>query len=150
MKDIHQALVVAVSGGFDPIHVGHVRMFVEAKKLGSRLIVILNNDHWLTKKKGIVFMPDYERKEILESLRSVDEVIISSHVENPSDMSVCYELAQCRPDIFVNGGDRTIENIPEVAICQKIGCKMVFNVGAGGKVQSSSWLLKEYLDRQNA
>lgn len=143
-------IVVAVSGGFDPIHVGHVRMFAEAKKLGDKLIVILNNDHWLSKKKGIIFMPDHERKEIIESIDCVDAVMISFHPENPLDMSVCNELEQCAPDIFVNGGDRTIDNIPEVVVCKKIGCEMIFNVGVGGKVQSSSWLLKKYLSKQSA
>ena len=68
-----------MSGGFDPIHVGHVRMFQEAKKLGDELVVILNNDNWLKKKKGYAFMPEEERKEVIEGLRPVDRVIISGH-----------------------------------------------------------------------
>lgn len=134
-------VIVAVSGGFDPIHVGHVRMFQEAKKLGNKLVVILNNDNWLSKKKGFIFMPQNERKEVLESLENVDRVILTRHQKNPKDMSVCAELKEIKPNIFANGGDRTIKNIPEVAVCKKIGCKMVFNVGRGGKIQSSSWLI---------
>jgi D-beta-D-heptose 7-phosphate kinase/D-beta-D-heptose 1-phosphate adenosyltransferase len=137
--------VVAVSGGFDPIHIGHVRMFNEAKKLGDKLIIILNNDHWLRKKKGSAFMPDHERKEVIEALASVDEVVLTSHQENPDDMSVCAELERLRPDIFANGGDRKNENdIPEAVVCQRHGIEMIFNVGKGGKIQSSSWLLNKY------
>lgn len=137
--------VVAVSGGFDPIHIGHVRMFNEAKKLGDKLVIILNNDNWLRKKKGAAFMPDHERKEVIEALASVDEVLLTSHSENPEDMSVCAELEKVKPDIFANGGDRKNENdIPESVVCRRYGIKMIFNVGRGGKVQSSSWLLNKY------
>ena len=134
-------ITVAVSGGFDPVHVGHIRMFEEAKKLGDKLIVILNNDNWLRKKKGFVFMPQEERKDILKSISGVDKVILTRHKENPEDMSVCAELAYLKPDIFANGGDRKLGNIPEVPVCNRIGCEMVFNIGKGGKVQSSSWLI---------
>lgn len=138
---------VAVSGGFDPLHIGHVRMFQEARALGDRLVVILNNDHWLRAKKGYVFMEQQERKEIIEALACVDEVFVTLHGENPGDMSVCAELELIRPDIFANGGDRRADNVPEVAVCQRIGCEMVFNVGHGGKVQSSSWLVDKARSR---
>lgn len=138
-------VIVAVSGGFDPIHVGHIRMLKEARQMGGKLIVILNNDNWLTKKKGYVFIPQNERKEILEAITYVDEVIITQHPINPSDMSVCKELEMIHPAIFANGGDRVLENIPEVETCKRIGCEMFFNVGHGGKVQSSSWLIKKVL-----
>ncbi len=139
-------IIVAVSGGFDCLHIGHVRLFKEAKKLGDKLVVILNNDNWLMSKKGYVFMPGKERKEILKALSSVDEVILTKHPKDPKDMSVCQELLQLRPHIFANGGDRHKHNIPEVEVCNTIGCKMVFNVGKGGKIQSSSWLLKKYFE----
>ncbi len=148
MEPKNKQIVVAVSGGFDPIHIGHVRMFDEAKKLGDKLVVILNNDNWLLKKKGYVFMKEEERKEVIEALRSVNRVVLTSHGTNPEDMSVCAELGKLKPDIFANGGDRKLDNIPEVAVCESIGCKMVFNVGHGGKVQSSSWLTAEYLKSQ--
>ena len=141
--------VVAVSGGMDPIHVGHIRMFQKAKSLGDELVVILNNDNWLKKKKGFVFMPEKERKEIIEALTSVDRVVLTGHKKNPTDMSVCAELKKIKPDIFANGGDRTRKNIPEVAVCEEIGCKMVFGIGDGGKVQSSSWLLTEVANKIN-
>lgn len=133
-------IVVAVSGGFDPVHVGHIRLFEEARALGDRLVVILNNDNWLQKKKGHVFMPERERVEVIAAIRWVDEVVLTAHGENPDDMSVCQALRDLRPDIFANGGDRTSDNIPEVPVCDEIGCQMVFAVGRGGKVQSSSWL----------
>ncbi|OGZ19961.1 MAG: hypothetical protein A2626_00820 [Candidatus Nealsonbacteria bacterium RIFCSPHIGHO2_01_FULL_38_55] len=142
-------IIVAVSGGFDPIHVGHIRMFEQAKNLGDELVVILNNDNWLKKKKGFVFIPQDERKEIIESIKRVDRVIITKHGRNPEDMSVQIELEKLRPDIFANGGDRTKKNIPEVSTCKKINCKMVFNVGKGGKIQSSSWLLENFLKSKN-
>lgn len=142
-------VVVAVSGGFDPIHVGHVRMFARARKLGDKLVVILNNDNWLRAKKQHVFMPENERAEIIEALESVDQVVLTRHHRNPKDMSVCGELASIRPDIFANGGDRKPDGVPvpEVPLCAELGIKMVYNIGHGGKVQSSSWLLKGYVER---
>lgn len=91
-------------------------------------------------------MPQNERKEIIKSLACVDRVILTKHSKKPSDMSICRELEELKPHIFANGGDRKIENIPEVAVCNRIGCKMVFNVGRGGKIQSSSWLLENFLE----
>lgn len=135
---------MAVSGGFDPVHIGHVRMFEQAKALGDELVVILNNDNWIKKKKGYAFMPDKERKEVIEALRVVDRVFLTRHKPNPKDMSVSKELRILKPDIFANGGDRKSDNTPEVAVCDEIGCAMVFNLGRGGKVQSSSWLLAKY------
>ncbi len=137
-------IVVAVSGGFDPLHVGHVRMFRQARKLGTSLVVILNNDNWLKAKKGFAFMAEKERKEVIESIRFVDKVVITAHRQNPKDMSVCSELKKIKPNIFANGGDRKKDNVPEVAICRELKCRMIFNVGPGGKMQSSSWLLQKY------
>lgn len=135
--------VVAVSGGFDPVHIGHVRMFREAKALGDELVVILNNDNWLTLKKGFAFMPEHERKEVIEAFSVVDRVIITAHATTSADMSVCEELRTLRPHIFANGGDRKSDNIPEYQLCQELGIEMMFNIGQGGKVQSSSWLIEE-------
>jgi cytidyltransferase-like protein len=133
--------VVVVSGGFDPVHIGHVRMFNEARRLGDKLIVILNNDNWLKAKKGFVFMDEAERAEIIKEFTAVDEVVITSHSENDLDKSVCRELELIKPHIFANGGDRKAEeDIPEGEICKKYNIEMHFNIGQGGKVQSSSWL----------
>ena len=136
---------IAISGGFDPIHIGHVEMMKEAKELGDKLIVIINNDHWLKKKKGFAFMPEQERKAIVESVRWVDEVFLTSHPEDPTDMSVCAELAQIKPNIFANGGDRKPDGdpIPEVELCNKLGIKLIYNIGHSGKIQSSSELVKK-------
>jgi len=145
MSDNNKPIVVAVSGGFDPLHIGHVRMFNEAKKFGDKLVVIINNDNWLMKKKGYVFMPQHERKEIIESFAAVDEVVFTDHQNNPTDMSVSDALRKLRPDIFANGGDRLTHNTPEIDACAEIGSRMEYNVGAGGKVQSSSWLVDKAL-----
>jgi len=144
--------IVAVSGAFDPIHIGHIRHMQEAKKLGDSLVVILNNDHWLRAKKGKEFMSEQERKEIVEALACVDKVIISSHPKNTKDMSVCKDLAKIKPHIFAKGGDRDEKNAenPEsslykdIRMCKTLGIEMIFNVGKGGKIQSSSDLLKNY------
>lgn len=138
--------VVMVSGGFDPLHAGHVRMMRAAKALGDELVVVINNDNWLKYKKGFIFMPEKERKEIIEAIEWVDRVVLTHHRPNTNDLSVIEELKKIRPDVFANGGDRTKSNIPEVPVCEAIGCKMVFNVGKGGKIQSSSWLLSKYAE----
>ncbi|OGJ02617.1 hypothetical protein A3G06_01060 [Candidatus Nomurabacteria bacterium RIFCSPLOWO2_12_FULL_46_14] len=139
--------MVAVSGGFDPIHIGHVRLFAAARKLGGRLVVILNNDNWKKLKGRHIFMPGRERKEIIEALRTVDEVILTGHKKNTKDISVCRELSKIRPDVFANGGDRFADNIPEYKLCRKLGIEMAFNVGRGGKIRSSSVLLEEYKNK---
>lgn len=134
-----QEVVVAVSGGFDPVHIGHLRMFQEAKRLGDKLIVILNGDEWLMRKKGRAFMPAEERAEIIREFRCVDGVFIY----DSSEQSVSGALEILKPQIFANGGDRYLSNTPEQEICDKLGIKMVHNVG-GGKIRSSSELLEEY------
>ncbi len=134
---------VAVSGGFDPLHIGHVQLFKEAKALGDRLVVILNNDNWLRFKKGFVFITEKERAEILKAIRYVDEVIITGHAAGTTDISICTDLRNLKPDIFANGGDRKPDGdpVPEVELCRELGIKMVYNVG-GGKEQSSSELVR--------
>ena len=134
---------VAVSGGFDPLHIGHTRLFKEARALGDRLVVILNNDNWLRMKKKYVFMPEKERVELLRAFPFVDKVVLTSHARVDKDMSVCGELLRIKPAIFANGGDRKYTtDIPEAALCEKLGIAMIFNVGRGGKVQSSSWMIE--------
>jgi D-beta-D-heptose 7-phosphate kinase/D-beta-D-heptose 1-phosphate adenosyltransferase len=133
-------VVVATGGGFDPIHKGHVRLFKEAKKLGDILIVMLNSDEQLIKKKGSTFYPSQnERKEIIESIKYVDKVII-----DPGKNITCEEaLKLIKPDILAKGGDRIADGMPEIElnICKELGCKIIYNVG-GAKIQSSSWLIK--------
>lgn len=146
-KKSKKPVVVMVSGGFDPIHHGHVRYFQAAKKLGDKLVVVINNDHWIRAKKGHGFMTAKDRAEIIKAFRDVDAVVISSHRQHTTDMSVCKEIRKILPDIFANGGDRFADNIPEFKLCNELGISMVFNVGHGGKVRSSSELLKRYSDR---
>mgnify|MGYP001562348211 CR=1 FL=1 len=152
--------VVMVSGGFDPVHIGHVRLFQEAKKLGDELVVVINNDNWKMAKRRHVFMPDKDRKEIIGALACVDKVVITGHSKNPKgpkSMSVSKELFKIKPHIFANGGDRNEEDAKnpnsslyyDIDMCKKLGIEMVFNVGYGGKVRSSSDLLKEYLEKHN-
>ena len=129
---------VAVSGGFDPVHIGHIRLFKEAKQLGDRLVVILNSDRFLVIKKGNPFMPFEERKEILESIEYINKVIPCID----KDQSVCKTLKKLKPDIFANGGDRISNNIPEIDICERYNIKMIFGVG-GEKIQSSSGLINK-------
>lgn len=142
---------VAVSGGFDPVHIGHIELFREAKKLGDRLVVILNNDNWLRAKKGYVFMNENERAEVIRAIKYVDEILISSHPKHPQDMSVCKELEKLKPNIFANGGDRDKKDAntktsslnPDQELCKRLGIKMAFHVGKRGKIQSSSELVKK-------
>ena len=126
---------IMVSGSFDPIHIGHVRMILEAAEYGE-VIVVANSDDWLMRKKGYIFMPWVERAEIISSIRGVVRV---EHVDD-SDNSVCEAIDRCRPDAFANGGDRKGNNTPEVALCNRLGIDLIWNVG-GGKIQSSSDLV---------
>lgn len=141
---LYEDCTVVVSGGFDPVHIGHVRMFQAAKNLvgaNGKLIIVLNCDKWLERKKGRAFMKQDERAELISAFECVDSVFIH---ESDSD-DVCGALEKIKPDIFANGGDRCDEkDIPEARTCKEYSIDMVFNVGHGGKVQSSSWLLKDY------
>jgi len=135
-------ITVAVSGGFDPLHFGHIDYFEKAKKLGDKLVVILNSDDFLKKKKGYIFMPFEQRKKIIESIKYVDKVIECID----KDQTVCQTLRMLKPDIFAKGGDRILENTPEKEVCQTLGIKMVF--GVGEKVQSSSWLINKVVNNK--
>jgi cytidyltransferase-like protein len=134
-------VIVATGGGFDPIHKGHIRLLKEAKKLGTKLVVILNNDEQLKKKKGKTFYPSQsERQEILESIKYVDEVII-----DPDTNITCENaLRLIHPDIYAKGGDRTPGNMAkmEIDVCNELGIRIVYGVG-GEKIQSSSWLINK-------
>ena len=124
--------VVAVSGYFDPIHVGHLEYLKMAKSLGDKLVVIINSDYQAGLKKGKSFMPEQDRLEIVQALRCVDEVFLSID----KDKSVCKSLEHLKPDIFANGGDRSLEEIPETAVMKKYNIEMVD--GLGEKIRSSS------------
>ena len=126
---------IAVSGGFDPIHKGHVQMIREAAEYGN-VIVILNSDEWLIRKKGYRFMSFEERAYIAGSIKGVTVV---TSVDDSGD-TVCAALKRFKPDYFANGGDRVYKNTPEMNICEELGIQVLWNIG-GGKVQSSSSLV---------
>lgn len=130
--------IIAVSGGFDPIHIGHIDMLKDASKLG-KVLVLLNSDQFLINKKGNYFMTYDDRKKVLESIKYVDSVLPVID----EDQTVCKSLEKYRSDMFANGGDRTTENIPENEVCDRLGIELVFGVG-GGKTESSSDLLNRY------
>jgi len=128
---------VCVSGGFDPVHVGHLRMIQDSAQHGN-VIVIVNSDEWLLRKKGYIFMPFEERCEILRGFSAVHQVM----AVDDSDGTVCEALARLSPDYFANGGDRKSDNVPELIVCEKNNITPLWNVG-GGKIQSSSDLVTQ-------
>lgn len=135
--------VVITSGYFNPAHIGHINMFKEAKALGDILVVIINNDSQVKIKGSQPFMPESERIEIIKAIKYVDEVFLSvdrdgSVKESLKAVAKMHEECEL---FFANGGDRHKGNIPETEVCEEFNIKMIDNVG-GGKVQSSSWLLK--------
>jgi len=137
--------IVLVTGGFDPVHSGHIEYFKAAKSLGDILIVGVNSDAWLQRKKGQAFMPWYERASIIDNLKMVDFV----YEFEDNDGSSIDAIARVRlmyPDakiIFANGGDRTKDNIPEMAYTDN-NLEFVFGVGGENKLNSSSWILEEW------
>ena len=136
--------ISVVSGGFDPIHSGHISYLKSAKKIGDYLIVALNSDEWLINKKKKVFMPLDERKNILINISFVDEVITFKDDKEGSCINALLEIKNKYPDdeiVFCNGGDRNKDNIPEMFINS---INFEFGVGGDKKVNSSSWLLKKW------
>ncbi len=140
-----QDKIAVVSGGFDPVHSGHINMFKSAYELFNRkIVVLLNSDEWLTRKKGKPFLPVEERKTIIEAMSMVERVVLF----NDSDKSCCDGLEKVKTlypmdtVVFCNGGDRTKENIPEMAV---EGIEFAFGVGGENKANSSSWILRDAL-----
>ena len=135
--------IVLVTGGFDPLHSGHIEYFKAAKELGSLLIVGINSDAWLTRKKGQPFMPLEERKAIIENLYQVHKVIEFDDSDDTA-IDAIKQVKNLYPKsniIFANGGDRTKDNIPEMIFDD---VKFVFGVGGENKMNSSSWILREW------
>jgi cytidyltransferase-like protein len=129
---------VMVSGGFDPVHIGHIRMILEASKHGD-VIVVANSDDWLFRKKGFVFMEFDQRAEILASIKGVIKVTGVDDV----DGTVCSAIRIHKPDYFANGGDRKKHNTPEQAVCEEMGVEMLWGVGGSIKANSSSELVEK-------
>jgi D-beta-D-heptose 7-phosphate kinase/D-beta-D-heptose 1-phosphate adenosyltransferase len=141
--DSHKENIVMTSGGFDPMHVGHLRCLQESAVIAAslpsgRLAVVVNGDGFLLRKKGYAFMPEAERAEIIAGVSGVDYVVLWD--DGSQFVSGAVEIL--KPVFFTKGGDRTSsENVPEFQICEKIGCKVLFGIG-GGKIQSSSVLVE--------
>ena len=136
--------LIVVSGGFDPIHSGHIAYLKSAKSHGDKLIVALNSDAWLEKKKGKFFMPLNERKSIVEAIKYVDEVISFEDDEKSSCINALEAIKKTYPSeeiYFANGGDRDIKNIPEMSV---LGINFLFGVGGNDKKNSSSWILNKW------
>ena len=136
--------LIVVSGGFDPIHSGHIAYFKSAKSHGDKLIVALNSDTWLEKKKGKFFMPFHERKAIVEAIKYVDVVISFEDDDKGSCINALEEIKKTYPDYdiyFANGGDRDKKNIPEMSVS---GISFLFSVGGNDKKNSSSWILDKW------
>lgn len=148
--------VILISGGFDPVHKGHIECIQNAKKLADEVWIGLNNDSWLHRKKGKSFMKEDERAFIMESLRDVDYVYIMNPLIHGDDTAIDFIDHARRKYInqngdlpkgvmaFGNGGDRTETSTPENDVCNSYGIESVW--GLGDKVQSSSWLLEKYLN----
>lgn len=128
---------VAVSGYFNPFHKGHLSLIKHARTLGDYVIVIVNNDEQVKLKGSKPFMDQEERCTIMRSIKGVDEVVLSVD----KDRTVRKTLSIIKPNIFAKGGDSTPDNVPELDVCRKYDIEVVFGIG-GGKIQSSSWLLK--------
>ena len=135
--------IILVTGGFDPLHSGHIEYFKAAKQLGNLLIVGINSDAWLARKKGRAFMPAVERKAIIENLHQVHKVIEFDDTDN-SAIDAIRQVKEMFPRdkvVFANGGDRTKDNIPEMVFED---VEFVFGVGGENKANSSSWILNEW------
>jgi len=135
--------IVLATGGFDPVHSGHIAYLKAARALGDRLIVGVNSDAWLERKKGRSFMPITERTTIMENLRMVDGVILFND-DDGSSIEAIKNVKQLYPNdtiIFANGGDRTQNNIPEMSVA---GVTFAFGVGGSNKANSSSWILEDW------
>ena len=132
-----QEKIVCVSGYFDPIHIGHIEYFKKSKEIGTKLMVIVNNDDQARLKKGRPFMPCKERMQLIEELKCVDIVVESID----TDRTVCNTLStvEPKPDFFCNGGDQNNNTIPEGPVCEARNIEL--RDGFGDKIQSSSWLI---------
>jgi len=141
--------VALVTGGFDPIHSGHIAYLKEAQKYG-RLVVAVNSDEWLARKKGRAFMPLSERVEILRNIKGVKDVIVFDDDDNTAcdAIAMAFRMHHGATINFINGGDRTEENIPEMdceCICGWHRIEYHFGIGGDDKKNSSSWILKEWM-----
>ena len=155
----NQRPIYMTSGGFDPLHIGHVRCIkatvdraqnkdIHPWQMKGIVVVVVNADSFLQRKKGYAFMPLEERMEIIDAMDGVDYVV---SWETDGDQTVCGAIEILKPTYFTKGGDRfDASTIPEWDICQKINCEIITGVGAGGKVQSSSELVERAMQYETA
>lgn len=141
-KKSNKQMIVAASGYFDPIHSGHINYLRAARKLGDKLIVIVNNDYQAKLKKRHYFMPVSERKKVLEGIKGVDEVFVSID----KDGSVRKSLAKVKPNVYAVGADNYKNKIPEKEVCDKLGIKIVDKLARTLIKQSSSTIIKTFLE----
>ena len=141
-----QKIYYIVSGGFDPIHEGHIEMIKAASDASDGVIVLVNSDAWLCRKKGKNFQNMKTRKTILENIKGVIDVLEFDDNDNSAGDGIKKVRAKYPDDIlvFANGGDRKKDNIPEIQVCEKYNVKLVFGVGGDTKANSSSWLLENW------
>ena len=138
---------IMLSGGFDPLHIGHVQMVQDAARYGD-VIVVVNTDEWLMRKKGYIFMPSNERIHIMQALKGVVSVFsMNAFKGSDNDGTVIEAIRAIKPTYFANGGDRTKKNVPEQPICESLGVKMLWAIGGDTKPQSSSWLVNAAIDQ---
>tara|TARA_R110002012_G_scaffold282748_2_gene472543 strand:- start:884 stop:1360 length:477 start_codon:yes stop_codon:yes gene_type:complete len=139
--EINERPTVMVSGGFDPVHAGHIRMIRHAAEYGN-VIIVANSDDWLFRKKGFIFMEWERRVEILNAIKGV--VLVDS--VDDTDGTVCEAIRRLRPTYFANGGDRGRSNTPEQTVCEELGIELLWAIGGEEKLDSSSDLAKKVRD----
>jgi cytidyltransferase-like protein len=144
---------ILLSGGFDPIHVGHVQMMQNAAKI-ARVIVAVNTDEWLQRKKGYIFMPEAQRIQIVQAIEGVDYAFsmrdippLGEYPGSDDDNTACAAIRYLRPDFFGNGGDRKLGAVPEDKTCELYHCKQIYGLGGNDKPQSSSWLVNSAMEQ---
>jgi D-beta-D-heptose 7-phosphate kinase/D-beta-D-heptose 1-phosphate adenosyltransferase len=144
---------ILLSGGFDPLHIGHVQMMQNAAKI-ARVIVAVNTDEWLMRKKGYIFMPEAQRIQIVQAIEGVDYAFsmrdmppIGDNPGSDDDNTACAAIRYLSPDFFGNGGDRKLGAVPEDDVCASYGCKQIYGLGGNDKPQSSSWLVNSAMEQ---
>jgi cytidyltransferase-like protein len=140
--------IVLVSGGFDPVHSGHIKLIEDASNYG-KVVILLNSDKWLQNKKGVEFLPFKERKIIMMALKNVLDVISCGNVDETclDGIKKAIEKYQNNKIKFANGGDRDNNTTPESVFCQKNNVELLWGIGGENKLNSSSWILKKWRDK---
>tara|TARA_Y100000768_G_scaffold331254_1_gene270405 strand:- start:30 stop:464 length:435 start_codon:yes stop_codon:yes gene_type:complete len=140
--------IVLVSGGFDPVHSGHIKLIQDASNYG-KVVVLLNSDKWLQKKKGVEFLPFKEREIIMMALKNVIDVLSCGEIDDTCLDGVEKAIKKYKDYKikFANGGDRNNESTPEIVYCNKNNIELLWGVGGENKSNSSSWILKKWKDK---